>query len=263
MSSQDWRLQVRHFVLPREDSTLEECEDAAGIGRRGWSYAVADGATEAFDARRWARRLAESWAGIEPSPPLSVADFGVWAVTEGEGLHAAWENLTLPWYAEEKRRGGSFAAFVGLHFAAEGRRLSWRAIAVGDSCLIQRRNCELRAALPLAEHQDFNSHPVLVPSRAELMKSALGRAVTGAGEAESGDIFLLLSDAIAAWFFELAAARHPLIAKFDSLLAASDNVALADLLRRERQAKKLKDDDVAIIRIAVACEPSKKMMNAK
>ena len=263
MNLRSWHLQSQQFLLPKEGHTLAECEDAVSVNALGLSYAVTDGATEAFDARRWARRLAESWVEVKPSPPVSVADFGVWAGAEGEELHAAWETLTLPWYAEEKRRGGSFAAFVGLHFAAEGRRLSWRAIAVGDSCLIQRRNCELRAALPLAEHQDFNSRPVLVPSRAELMKSALDRAVTGAGEAESGDIFLLLSDAVAAWFFELAAAHHPLIAEFDSLLAASENEALADLLRRERQAKRLKDDDVAIIRIAVVCEPSKKMMNAK
>lgn len=246
----NWQTTAQLFLLPKEGGPPEECEDAVGANSRAGNFAVADGATEAFDAGRWARRLVAMWVEAEPSP-IYIADFRTWAAAQGEWLHALWENRPLSWYAEEKRRAGSFAAFVGLHFREAGPGLCWRAIAVGDSCLVQRRGQEVTAALPIADAQGFNSCPVLVPSRAAALDATLARAVEGAGEAKDGDVFLLLSDAVAAWFLGLCERRHPLVAEVDSLLAASENEAVAELLRRERAAQRLKDDDVAIIRIAV------------
>src|SRR5215216_2774536 len=109
-----WRIQTRHFILPKEGSAAEECEDAL-----------------AFDARRWATRLAAEWVGAVRAP-LTAAEFGPWLKEQGEWLHASWEGRKLPWYAEEKRRAGSYAAFVGLRLEARGRRVDWRAVALGD-----------------------------------------------------------------------------------------------------------------------------------
>jgi hypothetical protein len=39
--------------------------------------------------------------------------------------------------------------------------------------------------------------------------------------------------------------------EFDSLLAAANTGALGELFRRERQAKQINNDDIAILRIAV------------
>jgi hypothetical protein len=248
--SNGWHVETRHFILPKGGSTAEECEDAFAFDAGALRFAVADGATEAFDAGRWAARLAEGWVGAGGAP-LTAAEFGPWLREQGEWLQASWEGRKLPWYAEEKRRAGAFAAFVGLRLEARGRQMGWRAVALGDSCLLQRRGGELLAAVPVSGHEAFGSTPPLVPSGEALREAALARLVEAEGRAEPGDTFLLVTDALAAWLFEALARRAAAAEEFDSLLAASDNVALSDLVRRERAAARMKDDDVAAVRIRV------------
>ena len=250
MTSNALHVLSRQFVLPKEGSTLEECEDAVGVDEEGLRFAVADGATEAFDARRWAVRLAEAWVGAK-SAPLAVEGFRTWLAAQGEWLHATWEGRAMPWYAEEKARAGSYAAFVGLQLRPCERGLSWDAVALGDACLVQRRGEETCAAVPVKGRGDFNSCPPLVPSHESLREAALERLVKGEGSAARGDVFLLMSDALAAWYFEFAGAGGDAVARFDSLLAASENEALEELVREERRAKRMRDDDVAVVRVAV------------
>ena len=266
MDSKGWRVESRLFVLPKEGATAEECEDAAAADDASLSYAVADGATEAFDARRWARRLAEGWVSASPAP-VTAEEFRAWLAAQGRALHSEWGGAALPWYAEEKRRAGSFAAFVGVRFEpaspaspesdaaggapGAGPRLPWRAVALGDSCLVQVRGGALVAALPVASGAGFNSSPPLVPSAGSLREAALARAVFRGGEAAPGDAFFLLSDAAAAWLFEAHERGGARLAEFDSLAAASENEALAEFICRERRGGRMRDDDVAFVRIKV------------
>jgi Protein phosphatase 2C len=241
---------ARRFVLPKEGSAADECEDAVALSVEALSFAVADGATEAFDARRWATRLAETWVGAR-TPPLAAREFGEWVAEQGEWLRSTWEGRKLSWYAEEKRRAGSFAAFVGLRLEDAGGRAGWSAVALGDSCLVQSRGGRVRAAVPVSNHEEFNSTPPLVPSNESVREAALARLVTARGDAERGDVFLLMSDALSAWYFESLAKADGRAAQFDSLLAASENEALARLVRQERESRRMKDDDVAAVRITI------------
>lgn len=286
-----YRVESRLFVLAKEGAGVEECEDAAAADDAARAYSVADGATEAFDARRWARRLADEWVGAA-RPPVCAEEFGAWVAAQGEWLHAQWaEGGALPWYAEEKRRAGSFAAFVGVRFERESeatagargqggnpvgvlsegvntvgassergntfggsgveKGVRWRAVALGDSCLVQRRAGSLVVALPIASAADFNSTPPLVPSLEALREAALARAVFREGEAAAGDALLLMSDAAAAWFFDTQERARARLEEFDSLVEASENEPLAEFLRVERREGRLKDDDVAIVSIKV------------
>jgi len=239
---------ARHFVLPKEGSGPEECEDAFAQSADSRRFAVADGATEAFDARRWAVRLAETWVDAKCAP-LTVEEFRPWLAEQGEWLRASWEGRKLPWYAEEKRRAGSFAAFVGLRLEERGRGMRWDAVALGDSCLVQTRGGRVLTAMPLSTHEAFNSAPPLVPSNETVREAALARLVSAGGEAERGDVFLLMSDALSAWYLESSSNGDGRAAQFDSMLAASENEALAGLIRGERESKRMKDDDVAVVRV--------------
>jgi hypothetical protein len=244
------RVETRHFIMPKEGSTAEECEDAVAFDAGALRFAVADGATEAFDARRWAARLAAEWVGAVRAP-LTAREFGAWLREQGEWLRASWEGRELSWYAEEKRRAGAFAAFIGLRLEARGRGLSWSALALGDSCLVHRRGVEVLAAVPVSQPEAFGSTPPLVPSSDHLREAALAQVVEAAGRAEPGDTFLLMTDALSAWYFGALARDGAAADEFDSLLAASDNISLSDLVRRERAAARMKDDDVAAVRISV------------
>ena len=250
MPSKSWRLQTREFLLQKEGAEFSECEDAIGVNHNSLRYAVADGATEAFDSGNWARQLTTSWVEAGPSTHL-VNDFRSWVAEQGERLHASWDGRALAWYAEEKARHGSFAAFVGVQFEALTDSLRWEAVALGDSCLVHRRDDCVCSAIPLSDHQSFTSCPALVPSLQSLQEAACAKVVIGRGAAKGGDVFLLLSDAVAAWYLKSFAEGDFVTTDFDSLLAASRSVDLSHLLRRERLANRLKDDDVAVLRIAV------------
>jgi hypothetical protein len=249
MPPQSTRLRAQHFLMPKDGAGVEECEDAVGVNVGAGRFALADGATEAFDAGSWARALASGWVGREEA--VSVGEFRAWVLEEGKRFEEAWAGRELPWYAEEKARAGSFAAFVGVSFAETAGGVRWRAVALGDACLVQRRGGAVVRALPLSDPEEFNASPVLVPSRGAALDGALQRAVEAEGAARAGDLFLLLSDAAAAWFLKLSLAADPLLEEFDSLLAASENGALAALIRAERAAGRIKDDDVAVVRIRI------------
>lgn len=250
MASKGWQLDVQQLLLPKSGAELSECEDAIGVNLEALRFAVADGATEAFDARNWAERLAARWVLDEP-PALSVETFKAWVATQGEWLQANWQGRELSWYAEEKARKGSFAAFVGVQFELTqeaGRR--WRAIALGDSCLIQLRGGAISAALPISDYKNFTATPLLVSSQAAAQR-ALAQLVVHSGSIETGDVFLLLSDAAAAWYLKLSIEREALLKRFDFLLASGQNKELARMFDDERRAQRMRDDDVAVIRIAV------------
>jgi hypothetical protein len=236
---------VSHVLLPKQGHGLAECEDAFGCNPTTMRFAVADGATESFDAASWARRLATKW--VDSSDLLSEEDFWMWLKSEGQSHNDSWDRLDLPWYSMEKRRAGSFAAFVGLEIQ---RGNSWQALALGDSCLLHCRSSDVLMMFPVSGSTDFGSAPVLAPSCTELNAHARASITLQSGDLVAGDRLLLLSDAIAAWCIRLSEHQdHKRMSDFQDLLG--DETAISDFLELERSEGRLKDDDVAIVCIEV------------
>lgn len=251
MSFAPWQFHIRQLLVPKAGSDATECEDAIALNEQKGRFAVADGATEAYDARRWAAQLADGWARGDESA-LSPDDFRRWVSAQGEQLHAAWHARQLPWYAEEKARRGSFAAFIGLQIeSADGGALCWRAIALGDACFFLQRGDELRVAFPLADARSFHSYPLLVPSQVAQQQAALEQTATAAGPLVEGDVCWLLSDAVAAWYLHKRAAGDRILREFESLLVAARRDNLMTLLAAENRAGTLRDDDYAVVRISI------------
>jgi hypothetical protein len=247
-----WQLRAAQFLLPKDGAAAAECEDAIGVNLAAGRFAVADGATEAFDARSWAQRLAEGWVATA-APVLTTEAFNSWVAEQGSALHEAWAGRALSWYAEEKAQRGSFAAFVGVQFETGNGTPSWTALALGDSCLIQQRGRRIERALPVSDHRQFTSTPVLVPSRNQWHEAALGQLQVERGSFAPGDVLWLLSDATAEWFLRCAAERDArALARLNNFLAHDRAAETVALFQEQRRARRIKDDDVAIIRITLA-----------
>lgn len=241
---------VSNFVLPKAGLSSSECEDALAIRRDLLRFCIADGATEGFDSRRWAKLLTKHW--VASHRLLTREELDLWMKGLGERLQRRWSKQALPWYAEEKARNGAFAAFVGLAFlgSVDGG-LQWQVVALGDSCLIQKRGARIITALPLSDPNDFGNRPILVPSNTGAQEKAIENVIVDRGMAEPGDVFLLLTDAIAAWYLRNIAAEPTRVGPFEEALAVNDRQRLEDLIAHERAAQALRNDDVAIIRISV------------
>jgi hypothetical protein len=228
------------FRLAKAGHAAEEYEDAfaAADGR----FAVADGASEASFAADWARLLAEGfvaadgkpWQGLDWLPPLRQR----WA--------AAVDGRALPWYAESKRDAGAYATLLGLVLQpAEGDKPgTWRALAVGDSCLFHTRGGRVLAAFPLESSTAFGTQPALLGSRAG---GAEPQGEQAHGRYRAGDRFLLMTDALAQWFLaqdEQGASPAEGVAE---LLAAADPEATFAAWVGGRRGHGLRNDDVTLL----------------
>src|SRR5262249_13326262 len=104
------------YWIPKEGSSEEEYEDAhwpsdqvEGSGA-SFSFAVADGATEASYSKAWAQILVEAYCNNHLDASHLVESLS--------DLQAKWkeslDTQSLPWYAEEKVRDGAFSSLLGL-----------------------------------------------------------------------------------------------------------------------------------------------------
>jgi hypothetical protein len=242
--SATWELRTRQILLPKSGFESSECEDFIGIDEQNLRFAVADGATEAFDARTWAQRLAHNWVSSDAA--ITPEGFREWIASEGEALHSSWKQLTLPWYAEEKARNGSFAAFVGIELHLETDVPSWQVIALGDACFLHCRGGALLKSLPITTSSSFSNAPVLVASDAAIYKISEQSLVIDSGSCQNNDVLFLLSDAAAAWFIERFEQRD-----FSDIFERNDNPALTEFFENERRTGRIRNDDVAILRLEI------------
>ena len=75
------------------------------------------------------------------------------------------------------------------------------------------------------------------------------------GSVTPGDVFWLMSDAIACWYLGTWVRRTTARGELHEAMLASDDRPLSRLVSRERRAGRLRDDDVAVLRIEVGEAP--------
>jgi hypothetical protein len=248
--SPDRRVEWLIASRAKAGSSEADNEDAAAAAADGSRFAVCDGATEGWESGPWARHLAGAYIRRVPTP----ATFTRWL----EKVRGAWTppaaSGPVAWYAEEKQEQGSFATLLGMELrpsiAANGEWV-WKAVAVGDSCVIQLRNAELETAFPFSSPAAFDTWPRLVPSLVDL---ACPEPEWLAGRARPGDLFVLATDAAAARLLD-PPARDAACAVFQRGLQAHDREPILTWLR-EVQNDHNDDATAIVIRILAASEDS-------
>jgi hypothetical protein len=91
----------------------------------------------------------------------------------------------------------------------------------------------------------------MVPSNKSNQESIADQFEVANGDAQSGDTFLLLTDAIAAWYLRMFEERPQRAIEMELLLRANDNAGAIELISTERDFKRLRNDDIAVVRILV------------
>jgi len=244
-------------LVPRNGSTLEECEDRLALSPS--RFAVADGASEAIYSDVWAEMLVTAFcaaagcgdaveAGGDPLPWLAESRSRWRAWTASLAVEA------LPWFAQEKLRAGSFATFAGLTFDSADAggigapaTLTWTASACGDACVFVVRGAELALAFPTPASDGFaNSPPLLATSGgdADLLRVVCGRV-------EPGDRFYLATDALAQWLL----AEHERGGRpWDAIGAIARPDVFDALVRDARRTGALRNDDLSFVAIAAGAD---------
>jgi hypothetical protein len=233
------------FWLPKSGSTDAEYEDASAVAKDKSRFAVADGATETSFSGVWAKQLVRAFTDKRLSIPIVTEEL--------KPLQSKWQQIVhrhpLPWYAEEKAYDGAFAAFIGLEFcdwhSETGTKKIWRASAAGDSCLIQVRDDEIAEAFPLANSASFNDRPNLLCSA--INGNGTCEVISKSGSLVTEDIFFLMTDAIACWFFK----QYEQGNKPWNLLKTQDGASFEKFVSNLRSEKQMKNDDVTLVRVDV------------
>ncbi len=251
-------LTFHRFALPKAGNDASDYEDAMfpplhapitrRVRRRSLArVAIADGATESSFARLWAELLVEGYGTGHLTPTKLVEGL--------PALQTEWLQQVsvrpLPWYAEEKVRDGAFSTWLGLELRDTANGGRWRAFSVGDSCLCHVRDSELLAAFPLSAAADFTNRPFLVSSRPQHNVRVAQARRTVHGQWEDGDQFVLMTDALAAWFLGAHEAGEQPMQVLEGFSMPDGADAYAAWIAELRAAHQIRNDDTTLVRIIV------------
>jgi hypothetical protein len=248
--------QITHFIYPKFGNSFVECEDNyffypkhPSTKTRVFRVAVADGATESSFSKEWSDILTCSFRSF--SIPLKVSFLDQLPSLRNFWRMEAYKN-PLPWYAEEKVSKGAFSTFLGVLFDLENRQ--FECLAIGDCCLFQIREDELITKFPLESSDNFSNTPYLVSSNPSDNQDLSDFLLDFKGALERGDVFYMMSDALANWFLHKAEKiEKPWLILGESLKGGKKrnpkDSKIVDLINDQRQKKSLKNDDIAIVHL--------------
>lgn len=238
------------FHKPKNGNEENEYEDAFGSikkienGTQVVRAAVADGATECSFAADWAKMLVNCYVERAFRKVQDIQE-------QIESLSKDWYtiiNRPLPYYAERKARMGASSTILGVEISSDpsltdsGR---WEAIAVGDSCLFHISDDSLNLAFPIKKSEDFNNSPYLISSNLRNNRSCWSNVMIQNGNWQAGDIFILATDALAAWFIhEHETGGRPWDELSGFIKDSGNNNSFETWLNEKRTSSSMKNDDV-------------------
>jgi hypothetical protein len=226
-----------------------ELEDSMATNEERSKFAIADGVGESIFPKEWAQILSSHFVCED----FSLFENNAWEdFARHEFLKQAknaWQEIIpsdLTWYAKDKLADGSFSTLLGVEFRdlrqANGT-LSWRAVAIGDSCLFRiGESRTLIQSFPLNESQAFNNFPDLVCSIDETTESSVKRIE---GRLEPRECLLLATDSLSKWILKQAEAEGN---GLEIVLALPDVEKEAFFVNQVRSGT-IKNDDITLLAI--------------
>lgn len=284
MGAHSTPLDVHHFRVPKTGNSLKECEDAIesslSSDTSSLFAAVSDGASESLLAGAWAGQLVKGAVASMVAADERGDRQGVLSEAFVEDLLARtvdqWDEYLstyqaeraaggrpIAWYEQPGLEKGAFATLTAVHVQAvapgpggteAAPRWTWRALALGDSCLLHLRDGRLVTSFPIADGHGFGITPQLLSSRNRDASLIASRMSTAAGELRTHDELLLATDALAAWLLS-----HPEIESGGAgrqlgKIADLGQETFAEWLHDERAKSRMRNDDVALVRVRVKTE---------
>ena len=193
-------LKVASFITHKKAESIDDCQDAIKVNEEYSRYAVADGATLSFFPKQWAELLVERFCEM-PNLSLNAENWKQWLVPIQEKWYKQVEERVKvrgQFYLTNSfnTREPAVSTLVGLE--VEKTKQKWRAVVVGDSCLFHKNSSGFRSYL-IEQSEDFTSRPEAFASfpEANHYDPEFIR-----GEIQSGDTFILATDALAKWILE-------------------------------------------------------------
>lgn len=229
------------FSVQKSGNKEEENEDAYAIGKNGNLIAISDGASDSFSSRIWAQLLSQEFIN-KPIDFNNKEVFLAWL----ESIQQKWlEKIDwekLPWFMEEKAKGGDFASLLTLTISEDRNRFI--SYAIGDSCLfILRENKYL--TFPIEKSNEFNNYPYLISSHGKNNDHVFRKIKMLDCEIRENDIIIMATDSMAKWILQ----EYEAGSDVSTQLTKMDSELFKDFVKGLRRSKELRNDDSTIILI--------------
>jgi hypothetical protein len=256
------------FWVPKRGSSTQEYEDAVWVGPYGHNsgelrgpsltVSVADGASESLLAGRWARRLVKYFGSNKSTRtrPAFIATYrkavAGWDDEVAQYMkERAERGSPIQWYEEPGLARGAHATVLAAEFrdGHGGRKPTWSACALGDSCLFQVRDELLYASFPMSDASAFTYQPPLLASRAVDDVVLYRNVRTTASDWEPGDSFYLATDALAAWFMRVSEADGRPWVPLRDMDTRDAELDFAGWVDQQRDFGQMNNDDTTLLRI--------------
>ena len=254
------KLIAKSFSTHKEAESPDDCQDARAQNDERGRYAIADGVTRSFFPKEWAALLVEYFCN---NTDLSSAkmDWRDWIGPIQQKWYELIEEkvnernlfyLTNSFNSQES----ATSTFVGIEFNKSSG--AWEAMIVGDSCLFHRSDSGFKSYL-IENSAAFTNQPEVFASFA---KDDHSEPTFIHGNTNTGDTFILATDALAKWILEHKEIEK-LDAALDKLKAIETDEKFYQFVHEARHDEPLRliNDDVTLMSISV--EDTQNLRNTK
>jgi hypothetical protein len=253
--------EIAHFTMPKVGEQEIDIQDACCYSSDCTIAAIADGASTSLWPREWANLLVEGFCRDNQESIVSIyKGWEEWL----RPLQERWRQHSLkikkdpniPWYAQGSRdKDHGSATFVGLKLQPSNQdgKKNWEVLAVGDSCLfkISAKSSNL-VCFPLSKSEQFKTVTDCFHS---LPEYNYHKPLYIEDFYESGDIFLLATDALAEWIIKDCEKQSN---RWRKLISVATLDEFTDFINQLRDDKLIKNDDTTLLRLKVVIPEGKK-----
>lgn len=208
MKKLDVKIQINE-AIPKTNESPSDCQDTIAANPQTGRFAVADGVTRSFFPAEWSRLLVEHFCFDSSDLNLTLLKTKNWQdwLTP---IQDKWSALIQEKVSKKTGMASvhlknsllsnepAASTFTGIEIRSNGQgNFEWQGMVIGDSCLFHFKGNKINSYLAKSS-LDFNYHPEYFSS-VPIGKNHQPTFISGTFE--SGDVFLLATDALAKWIF--------------------------------------------------------------
>jgi len=264
------------LIYPKKGEDMADCQDARCNNLdKNWDikrFAVADGVSSSFFPAIFSQQLTEYFCCSNDPINLQLFDkpenWKKWLVNiQGNWLAEVAHEIkqTKKYYVRNRFYANDHAGatFVGLEISRDNKGdggYTWKAMIIGDSCLMHITNKNEFQSYLLKSSDDFNYTPKYFPSRYIVNNPYTPDFKTG--KVSPNDIFFLATDAISKWILDAREKKDK--NRFVKILPMGPEDILTtddiDIYRNDKESP-LENDDVAILGIKILDSNEKELIH--
>ena len=233
---------AKYFDHPNDN------EDRFKVVEDGRCIVVCDGASESFDAAKWASLVTERFHEAPLSPEGLLACV--------EDYEAAIDPASLSWSKQMAFERGSFSTLSRVAVLASG---TVEVTCVGDSLVVLTDGTTLLHCLPYAIAERFEERPLLLSTlaihNAPFMDERFMASLTQRFEVPESSVYFVLAmtDALGQWLLSRMEIGDS--TALSDLLSVRNDIELSALVEHARSEGTMRRDDSTLV-VAMGCNAS-------